>query len=296
MPDARVSPPVALAVSVFAISTSAVLVRWSGAPSVVVAFYRVLFTLAVLAPIAAVRHRAAFRSLSGRDGAVAAVTGVALAVHFVAWFESLNWTSVAASVTLVQSQPVFVAIGAVLVLDERITARTAAGIALAVAGAAVMSVSDLLGGSAFAGTALYGNALAILGAVMAAGYVLAGRSLRQRVALVPYVTVVYGACTAVLFAVVVAGGEPLVGYPGREWLLFVGLAVGPGVFGHTVVNWALAHIDSSVVSVSLLGEPVGATVLALVLLAEVPGPLTVVGGMVVLAGIVVTARAQHTGT
>lgn len=293
MPDARVSPPVALAVSVFAISTSAVLVRWSGAPSAVIAFYRVLFTLAILAPVAATRHRGAIRSLSARDGAVAAVTGVALAIHFVAWFESLRWTSVATSTTLVQSQPVFVAVGAALVLDERVTARAVVGIVLAVAGAAAMSASDLLGASAFAATALYGNALAILGAVMAAGYVLAGRSLRQRVALIPYVTVVYGACTLALLVAAIASNAPLAGYPMREWALFVGLAVGPGVFGHTVVNWALAHLDSSVVSVSLLGEPVGATVLAWALLGEAPGALTVLEGTVVLAGIVITARAQR---
>jgi drug/metabolite transporter (DMT)-like permease len=294
--NVRVSPPVALGFSILALSTSAILVRWSAAPSVVVAFYRVLFTLLLLAPIALIRHRAEFRALSVRDGLVAAVTGVALAIHFAAWFESLNWTSVAASVTLVQTQPVFVAIGAALLLDERVTVRTVGGILLAVCGAVVMSVSDLLGATPFAGTALYGNALAVVGAVMAACYVLAGRSLRQRVALLPYVTVVYGACTVVLFGLALGGGEPLVGYPGREWVLFLAMAIGPGVFGHTVVNWALAHVESSVVSVSLLGEPVGATLLALVLLAEVPGALTVVGGSIVLAGIVVTARAQRLGT
>ena len=119
---------------------------------------------------------------------------------------------------------------------------------------------------------LYGNALAVLGAVMAAIYVLVGRSLRQRVALVPYVLVVYAACAATLLVVALAQGAPLSGYGAREWLIFLGLAVGPGLFGHTVVNWALEHVESSVVSVSLLGEPVGATVLALVLLSEVPGP------------------------
>jgi drug/metabolite transporter (DMT)-like permease len=293
--DVRISPPVALALSIFALSTSAILVRWSAAPSVIVAFYRVLFTLLLLAPFALVRHRTDLFSLSIRDGVVAAVTGVALAIHFAAWFESLNWTSVAASVTLVQTQPIFVAVGAYLLLDERITVRTVGGILLALAGAAVMSISDLLTESVFAGTALYGNALALVGGVMAACYVLAGRSLRQRIALLPYVTVVYGSCTLTLLAIALAGGDSLTGYPAHEWLLFLGMAIGPGVFGHTVVNWALAHIDSSVVSVSLLGEPVGATLLALLLLAEVPGWATVFGGTIVLAGILITARAQQQG-
>jgi drug/metabolite transporter (DMT)-like permease len=158
---------------------------------------------------------------------------------------------------------------------------------------AAMSAGELLAGAAAAGARpLYGNALALLGAVMAAAYVLVGRSLRQRVALVPYVLVVYTACTVTLLAVAIAEGLPLRGYGAREWLLFLALAVGPGLFGHTVVNWALEHVESSVVSVSLLGEPVGATLLAAVLLAEVPAATTVLGGVVVLAGIYATSSAR----
>jgi len=127
---------------------------------------------------------------------------------------------------------------------------------------------------------------------MAAVYVLVGRSLRQRVALVPYVVVVYSACAVTLFVVAIARGVPLSGYGTREWLIFLGLAVGPGLFGHTVVNWALEHVESSVVSVTLLGEPVGATLLGVVLLAEVPGPTTTVGAIIVLGGIYLTTRSS----
>jgi len=127
---------------------------------------------------------------------------------------------------------------------------------------------------------------------MMACYVLAGRSLRERVALVPYVTVVYATCALVLGTIALAQGSPLTGYPPNEWGLFLAMAVGPGVLGHTVLNWALEHVQSAVVSTSLLGEPVGSTVLALLVLAEVPGPWTLVGGVVVLAGIYVTARAR----
>ena len=288
----RVSPALGLATAVLAVSTGAILVRWSGAPSTVAAFYRVLFTTLPLLPVAAWRYADHFRRITRRDVVFAVLSGVALAFHFAAWFESLNWTSVAASVTLVQAQPVFVAAGAWLLLRERVTRRTVVGIAVAVLGMATMSFGDLLGGVLVGPRPLYGNALALFGAVMAAGYVLAGRSLRQRVALVPYVVVVYGVCTVTLLVIVLSSGQDLGGYPPREWLLFAGLAVGPGLFGHTVINWALAHLESSVVSVSLLGEPVGATILALVLLAEVPTPYTVLGGVVVLAGIYVTASAS----
>jgi drug/metabolite transporter (DMT)-like permease len=283
----------ALAVAVVAVSTSAILIRWSNAPSIVAAFYRVLFTTLLLVPVAAVSYREQFRRLSARDWLVATASGLALAVHFAAWFESLSWTTVAASVTLVQTQPVFVAIGAVVLLGERFNRRMAAGIAVALVGSALLSAGDFLSGAAFAGAdPLYGDALALLGAVAAAGYVLAGRSLRQRLPLIPYVIVVYAVCVVGLFAWLLAQGAPLGPYPAREWLLFLGMAVGPGIFGHTVVNWALAHVESSVVSVTLVGEPVGSTLLALVLLGEVPPALTVLGGAVVLVGIVVTARAR----
>lgn len=285
--DTDTKPLLALVVAICAVSTSAILVRWSSAPSLIKAFYRVFFTIILIAPVAFRRHGGEFRRLSRRDLIGASVAGLALAVHFGAWFESLDWTSVAASVTLVQSQPVFVAIGATLFLDEDVSARLTAGIAVSLAGMVVMSAGNLVSGTTLS---LYGNALAVVGALMAAVYVLSGRALRQHVALLPYVTVVYVVCALALFGFVLAGNAPLVAYPPTEWLLFLGMAIGPGIFGHTLINWALAHVESSVVSVSLLGEPVGSTLLALVLLGETPTLLTVFGGAIVLGGIVISAR------
>lgn len=290
--DPRVPPALALTVAIVAISWGAILVRWSEAPSTVAAFYRVVFTGLPLLPIAAWRYRAHFRRIRRRDVVFATLSGIALAFHFAAWFESLSWTSVAASVTLVQAQPVFVALGAWLLLRERLSRRLVVGIVVAVAGMATMSLGDFLGGVLIGPRPVYGNALALFAAVMMAGYVLAGRSLRQRVALVPYVVVVYGVCAIVLAAIVAAGGQAFVGYPAREWALFVALGIGPGLFGHTVINWTLAHLRSSVVSVSLLGEPIGAAFLALALLSEVPTGYTIAGGIVVLAGIYLTATDQ----
>jgi len=290
--DDRTRSYIALGIAICAISTGAVLVRLSDAPSGVAAFYRVLFTTVPLLPIALWRYRPAFRQLSRRDLGFATLSGVALAAHFATWFESLAWTSVAASVTLVQAQPLFVAVAAWALLSERIPRRTTAGILVAVAGMVVMSLGDLLGGVLVGPNPLLGNGLAVVGAVMAAAYVLAGRSLRQRVALIPYVVIVYSVCTVGLLAVALLQGGPMTDYPPREWLIFVGLAIGPGLLGHTLINWTLAHLESAVVSVSLLGEPVGATILAALLLAETPTPVTVLGGVVVLAGIYVTALAR----
>ena len=291
--DRRATPLLALGLAIAAVSTSAILIRWSDAPPQVAAFYRVALTLLVLSPVTLANHVDDVAALSRRDVLVAAGAGLALAVHFAAWFESLSWTSVAASVTLVQTQPLFVAVGAWAVLDERATGRMLSGILLALLGSLVLSLGDLVSGAATVGRwPLWGNTLALVGAVAVAAYLLVGRSLRQRLSLYPYVTVVYATCALGLLAVVLVADVPLVDYPPREWLLFLAMAVGPGVLGHTVVNWLLEEVESAVVSVSLVAEPVGSTLLAAALLGEVPGWLTVVGGVVVLAGIVRTARAR----
>lgn len=301
----RLDPMVAVGFAVVAVSTSAILVRLSDAPSLVKACYRVLFMTLTVAPLLP-RYLPELRDIDPRDLGFATLAGLALAAHFAAWFESLEWTTVAASVTLVQTQPAFVAVGAWVLLDERLTRRMVAGIVVAMVGVAAMTLGDpVLAGltgdgpvletitTAFLGSGhLYGDALAVVGAIMAAGYVLAGRSIRQRLSLVPYVFVVYGVCTVTLFSVTASRGVPLLGYPGEEWLLFLAMAMGPGLFGHTLINWALKHVESSVVSVSLLGEPVGSALLALAIFTEVPGPATVVGGAIALLGIFVTARSR----
>ena len=292
--DYEASPALALVIAILGVSSSAILVRWSTASSTVIAFYRVLFTLAAVAPVAAIYHREAFSRISGRDWIAAVAAGIALAVHFVAFFESLSWTTIAASVTLVQTQPIFVAIGAVLLLGERVDRRIVVGIAVALVGAVIMSLAEPGEALPAGGDAMVGNVLAVGGGVMAACYLLAGRSLRQRVPIFPYVTIVYTACVAALFPAVIVSDAPVVAYPAREWILFLAMAAGPGLMGHTVLNWALEHVPSTIVSVTLLGEPVGATLLGVILLAEVPTQVTVIGGLVVLGGIYVTSTAETT--
>ncbi len=294
--DLEATPAVALAVAVFAASTSAILVRWSAAPSSVAAFYRVLFTTVLVAPIAVTRHRAAFARLSRRDLAGAVVAGVALAIHFAAWFESLNHTSVAASVTIVQVQPVFVALGAALLLDERISRATGVGIVVAIAGAAAMSLGDAGRGASPArrrtatpspswrGDRRQLHARRSLDPATGSGASLRDRRLRclcdrpvplGRRAGPPLRRLPRSRVAAL----------PRPGHRSRR----------PRPHGEQLV---LAHLESVVVSVAWLGEPVGATLLAFVLLAEVPDAITVGGGLVVLAGVAVTTleRERHRGS
>lgn len=293
--ERRASVLTIVATAVIVASTSAILVKWSHAPSVVKVFYRLLFTTLLIAPVALWRYRGDFGALSRRDLTVAIVTGVALAAHYLLWFESLNWTTVAASVTLSQTQTIFVAIGGAWVLDERVSTRRVIGILIGFFGAAIIStggvfVTDLLGGS----NPLLGNTLALSAGILFAGYLLAGRSLRQRVAVVPYMGIVYGVATVVTL-VLALGSETriaLTAYPVREWLLFLGLALGPSVFSQGLVNWALAYIESSTVSVAFLASPVCSTLLAIAFLAEYPGPITVVGGSMVLFGIYLTIKSR----
>lgn len=265
----------------------------SDAPSTVVAFYRVLFTGLPLLPIAVWKYRPHFARMTRREIGMAILAGCALGLHFATWFESLSWTSVAASVTLVQAQPIFVGLGAWLILRERVSRKMAIGMGIAIFGMAAMSLGDLLSGVLVGPDPMFGNALALFAAVMTAVYVLVGRFLRQEIALIPYVVIVYGVCAIVLGILVAGQGHAFSGYPAREWLLFLGLAIGPGLVGHTVINWTLAHLDSSVVSVSLLGEPIGATLLAIIILTEYPSVYTILGGLIVLAGIYLTASESE---
>jgi len=286
--DRRRTALAAVGVAVLAVSTSAILIRLGDAPKPVMAFYRLLFTIGLLLPVARGTGADLSRA-SCRDLLFAAVAGLALAVHFATWFESVDRTTVAASVTLVQTQPLFVVAGGALLLGEGVTRRTIAGVVIALAGVVVLS-ADGSAGTAAAPAPLVGNALALAGAVASAGYYLSGRSVRQRVSLVPYAIVVYAVAAAGLLAVVAVRGQALLGYPAHEWALFLGMAVGPGLLGHTLVNWALEHVESGLVSVSLVGEPVGSTILAAIVLGEFPGLLTLAGAPVVVAGILLTAR------
>jgi len=277
-------PNLVMLVSVSAVSTASVLIRLTAAPPMAIATWRLIFSTLMLLPFFA--GRGGFKKLHamyGKDLLVLAGVGVALAVHFASWITSLSYTSVASSVIFVHVDPIFVALVSHFLLNERVNKRVALGIGVAFIGAAVIALGDFGIGE----ENLVGDVLSIVGAVAFGVYLMAGRRIRQRLDLTTYVTPVYAVSAVVLALGSVVIGAPLVGYEGRVMLMFAVIALVPMIFGHTLYNWVLKWVSAPVVSISLLGEPLGASILAFLVLGESPGPLTLIGGAVTLAGILV---------
>jgi drug/metabolite transporter (DMT)-like permease len=277
-----------LAVGVLAVSSSAILIRLAAVSALAISFYRCAMAAAVLLPLALVRHRDELRALARREWLVLSMSAAALGVHFALWIPSLSYTTVAASTVLVTSSPVWVALLGRLTGRERVTRLGAVGIALSMVGAIVISGGDV----AVSLRAAFGDLLALGGAIAAAGYVLAGRDLRPRMSLVAYTGVVYAGAAAALAAAMAGTGTPFAGYPPRVWALFAAMTVGPQFLGHTVFNYLLAHVDASVVAISVTAEPVGASLLAFAFLGESPAATVLAGGAIILAGIYVAIAGQ----
>jgi drug/metabolite transporter (DMT)-like permease len=285
-------PNLALLVSIVAVSTASILIRMSAAPPMAIATWRMALSTLMLLPFFTTGGRPQrLAAMSTKEKLTLAGVGVVLAVHFASWITSLSFTSVASSVIFVHVDPIFVALVSHFLLGERVGRRVAVGIVVAFAGATVIALGDLGVGQ----ENLVGDLLSLVGAVALGIYILAGRWLRQSLDLVSYVTPVYATSAVVLAAGSLAMGVPLVGYPGGEMLLFFAIALVPMIFGHTVYNWALRWISAPVVSISLLGEPVGASILAYIVLAESPGPMVLLGGAVTLAGILICAYKPAAG-
>jgi drug/metabolite transporter (DMT)-like permease len=283
-----------LTMGVVAVSFSAIFIREADATGLVIAFYRNALSAAIVLPLALWFRRDELRRLTRAQVAIALLSGAILALHFATWIPSVKLTTVAASVTLVTTSPIFVAAGARMLFGERVNRLTFAGILLGLAGAIIISGFDF----AVSGRAVLGDLLALAGAAAAAGYFLAGRHLRQDVSLLAYVGIVYPTTALLLFPVALVSGGRMVGFGAKTWWMFVLMAAVPQGLGHTTFNYLLKEVDATVVSISILGEPVGATLLALLIFGEVPPWSAVIGGIVTLAGIFVAivgpARSRRT--
>lgn len=286
-----------LVLALLGISFAGPLVRLSHAHPLAIAIWRLGFSLIIIAIALVVTGSwRQWRRLDRSGTLIAIGAGAMLAVHFWTWNASISFTTVAASVVLVNTQPALVALLSAGWLREPPTRRQWMGIGVAMAGAFIVALPDMASAAnATTGRALFGDALALAGAATAACYFVAGRKLRSTLDLWPYVAVVYGTCFVVLIGFAAVVHAPVLHQPPREIAIFSALAIGPMLFGHTGLNWALKYLPAYVVNLTLLGEPVGATLLAAALpgIREMPGIATVAGGALILAGIYVTARARR---
>jgi drug/metabolite transporter (DMT)-like permease len=278
--------PSAVAVGVLAVSAAAIFIRLADAPALAVAFWRNALGVLVLLPVALYLREAFPR---GRALLVGVASGVALGAHFGFWISSLDYTSVAASVVLVCTQPVFVTILAYLVFGERTSSLSFLGILVALAGTVVIASDGSVGSATF-----FGNTLAVIGAITVAIYVLIGRSLRTTgVGVLPYSIVVYASASATLAPAALYAGVSLWGYSGETWFWLFAVTLGPQILGHTVLNWALRYVEASIISGTILAEPVISAMLAWLVLSEKPGLATILGGTIVLAGLFLLLRGYE---
>lgn len=285
----RLSPYLVAAFGILIASSAAILIRFALAehiPPVGIAALRLTIASAVLSLLSGPQARREWPRLTRVERGWAVVGGVALAAHFATWISSLGYTSIMSSVVLVSTNPIFVALASLLFLREAPARFTLFGIVLAIAGGLLIGLADLSTGA----ESLTGNLLALAGSVAGSIYILIGRRLRKSLSLLPYITLIYGLGAAMLLALALASGTPLWGYTATGWGLILLLAIGPQLLGHSALNYALKYLSATFVAVVLLAEPIGATLLAVPIWGEVPTPVKLAGGALILVGIALAAQ------
>lgn len=276
--------PVGLTVMSFA----SIFIRFCDAPPLIIAAYRLTLATLILLLLALPRTLRESRRLSRKEILPSLAAGLFLCFHFAFWITSLQYTTVASSVIFVTTNPIFVAVASTFILRERISLALLVSILMAVVGGTIIGWGDLGKGR----DQLYGDFLSLLGAVMATGYLLVGRRVRQKVSLTTYITLVYGGAALFLILLAFLKGDAFFGYAPKDYLLFLLLAVGPQLIGHSSLNWALRFFSATLVAVVILGEPIGASILAYFILGENPGINLIWGGALVLLGIYLSTREE----
>jgi len=288
----RARPYAGITVGVVTMSTAAILVRLAqtDAHSIVVAAWRLTLASLILTPVAIAR-RNELKGLPRRDWFLLILSGAFLAAHFAAWITSLAHTSVAAAVVLVSTSPIFVALASRVLLHERTSRGVVIGMIISFCGTALIGVSDVGNGI----HQILGDSLALVGAAMGASYLLIGRKMRAKVSLLAYVYPVYGTAAVLLMSAVALIGLPALPERSIAWLWLLLMALGPQILGHSIVNWSLKYLSTTFVTIAILGEPIGSTLLAWWLLGENPTLLTLIGGLLILGGIGVASLAEQQG-
>ncbi len=300
----RVPPFLALICAILAASSASIFIsRAQGeVGSLAISAWRLSLATLVILPYTLIKKRAQFRNITRRQVLFMLLSGIFLALHFACWINSLRYTSLASSVILVATSPLWVAIFAPIFLREKITKCIWIGLIISIIGSAIVGLSigcnwepglncsNLLNG--LSGTILWGNLLALLGAIFSASYLMLGRAIRREVDVEIYTSVVYGIAAVILVVLAVSFHEKLVGFSPVNYLWLIALALIPQLIGHSTFNWALKYVPAALVSLSLLGEPIGSILLAYLFLRKSPTVLEIIGGMFILLGVFLASRVE----
>jgi len=297
-------PVLATFAGILFVSTASIIIRFaqSEASSLVIAAVRMLVASSVLVPLALYKYRRDYLSLTRSELFKGILSGVFLALHFLSWIKSLELTSVASSVVLVTTTPLWVALLSPVVLHEKLHKGLVVGLTIAILGTVVVGLgqSCSLSGGGFVCRSMHwgnqfllGNVLALMGAWMAAGYILVGRQLRKKLNTVSYTAFVYGVAAIILLVLVLVQKKPVFSYSGTTYLWLLALGLIPQLLGHSLFNWALKYLSAAFVSLTLLGEPIGTIILALLMLKESPTLLEGVGAGLILIGIAVATLGRN---
>lgn len=287
-------PMIMIVIGIIGISLSAIFVKYSQAPSVVTAAYRLLWTVLLMSPVVlcSTERRRELLSTDRRTVLLCAVSGFFLALHFVIWFESLKHTSVASSTTIVCTEVIWVALGFCLFMGGRLSGRAVTAIIVTLAGSVLIAWSDSSSGQAH----LYGDILALLAAMAVAVYTLIGRVARTTTSTTIYTYIVYVCCAVTLLLITAFQGLSLTGYGSSGVIVGLLLAIFSTILGHSIFSWCLKFLSPAFVSASKLCEPVVAAIFAAFLFREIPGMMQVIGGAVILSGVIFYSREESRQT
>jgi len=276
-------------------SSASILIRLAqgqGVPSIVIAAYRMFVATAALTVIMG-RQRAwrAYAKLSKSDVVLILLSGILLGLHFASWITSLELTTVVNSVVLVTTTPVWVAFASPIFLGEKTSKWTWMGIVITLVGGVLITFAGNRGTGLE--NSILGDALALLGAIFAAGYFLIGRGVRQKLDLAAYIWLVYGVAAAVLLVWVAVTRQNLLNYGLLAFIWLIALGLVPQLIGHSAANYAVRSLSAAFVTVAILGESVGSTILAAIILKEIPVVLQIVGVVIIFLGIVLASQAER---
>ena len=273
-----------LPIGIVAISTASIFIKLCDAPVLTIASFRMILTSLMLIPFAC--YKKPWRGWERKEIKWFLLSGLFLSLHFAFWIASLKFTSVTSSVVLVTTHPILVGIGGWLFLKERMGMNLVAGIALAVLGCGLVSSGDVN----LSKGALIGDGFALLGAIAASGYLLLGRKLRKDQDLFSYIFPVYSTAGLMLIPLSLIFQQSFFGYSSTTYAYLFLLALIPQLIGHTTFNWALKYLPASMVAITILGEPIGSTILAYLILGEGLTVWKVLGGISIFGGILIALR------